>query len=57
MSKAEHRKGTFARASQFTVGADGHPIVDANGKLIKGPAYTPPDCTPAVVGRDALTDR
>lgn len=31
------------RANMSKLGEDGRPIQDANGKIVKGPRYTPPD--------------
>lgn len=38
------------RSNMSKLGADGHPILRDDGKVLKGPGYTPPDLTAALNG-------
>jgi predicted HAD superfamily Cof-like phosphohydrolase len=39
------------RSNMSKLGADGRPVLRADGKILKGPAYRPPDIAPLVIPR------
>jgi predicted HAD superfamily Cof-like phosphohydrolase len=45
------------RANMSKLGADGRPILRADGKILKGPAYTPPDVAAVLAAAAARAAR
>ncbi|MBZ2198777.1 acyltransferase domain-containing protein [Occultella gossypii] len=52
----EHVLAEIHRSNLSKLGADGLPILREDGKILKGPAYTPPDLA-AVLARHGWTDQ
>ncbi|TDE99183.1 hypothetical protein EXU48_02070 [Occultella glacieicola] len=52
----EHVLAEIHRSNLSKLGADGRPILREDGKILKGPAYTPPDLA-GVLARHGWTDR